>query len=134
MNTKRQSVQARAASQIRRLLKKLYPSTKWAVTSSGFAGGNGVRISWEGGPTEKEVEEITSPYQLGEFNRRGVYDYTNSRPDLPQVKYVIFQREQSKQTREALIGEFEEKWGITFNNRDDFHRKWVGRKFEETAF
>lgn len=110
---KRQSVQAKAAGQIRRLLKKLYPSTKWAVTSSSFAGGNGVRICWEDGPTKKEVEEIA---------------------DLPQVKYVIFQREQSKQTREALIGEFEEKWRMRFNNKDDFHRKWISRKFEETAY
>lgn len=113
---KKQSTQAQAAGQIRRLLKKLYPSTKWAVTSSSFAGGNGVRTCWEDGPTTAEIEEITSPYQLG------------------QVKYVIFQREQSKQTREALIGEFEEKWRMRFNNKDDFHRKWISRKFEETAY
>lgn len=123
-----------AVNQIRRLLEKLYPSTKWVITSDSFSGGNGVRISWEDGPTKKEVEEITNPYQYGGLNERGVYDFTNERPNLPQVKYVLLEREPTQKTRQALIDEFEERWGMKYNNREDFHRKQVYRKFEETAY
>lgn len=132
---RRQSTQAQAASQIRKKLKKAYPNTKWSVTSDSFAGGTSVDVSWEDGPTRSEVEKITSPYQYGEFNGMiDMYENTNRRKDIPQVKYVMVQREPSGQTRQALIDEFEKEWGVEFNQADYDHYTRVHRKFRETAY
>lgn len=103
------SSSANCASAIREELKKEFPSVKFSVKSSNFSGGDSVRISWENGPTTLEVSSITSKYQYGRFDgMTDMYEYSNSREDLPQSKYVQTQREISEEINnivfEALRG------------------------------
>ena len=84
---------AEVAKTIRKELKKNFSNTKFKVQSSGFAGGDDVRISWTDGPTEQEVNKIVSKYQYGSFDpMRDLYEITNDRKDITQVKYVLCQR------------------------------------------
>jgi len=92
------------ATAIREELKKNFPSVKFAVKSSNFAGGDSVHVSWTDGPTEKEIRNITSKYQYGSFNgMEDIYEYTNKRDDIPQTKYTQERRTISDSIQNIVV-------------------------------
>ncbi len=98
------SCAANCASAIREELKKVFPNVKFAVKSSNFAGGDSVNITWENGPIAKDVEKITNKYQSGHFDgMTDMYEYSNSREDLPQSKYVQTRREISEDVNSVVF-------------------------------
>jgi len=102
---------AQAAAAIREELKTKFKGVKFSVTSSNFANGNSVDIQWTDGPTEDEVSAITSKYQYGHFNgMEDIYEYSNSREDIPQAKFVSENRKQSEETRAAIDAAALELW------------------------
>ena len=83
---------ARTAKAIRKELKKNF-GVKFHVKSRDFAGGDDVRIYWTDGPSENEVEKVVNKYQYGSFDgMKDMYEYTNDRKDIAQVKYVLCER------------------------------------------
>lgn len=103
---------AKAAKAIREELKEAFPGVKFKVTSENYSGGDSVRGSWIDGPTERQVREITDKYQYGKFDgMTDMYEYTNTRSDIPQAKYISFGREYSEELVNALLNEAEEKFG-----------------------
>ncbi len=103
------STAANCAAAIREELKKEFPGIKFSVTSETFAGGNSVRIGWADGPLSDDVEKITDKYQYGQFNgMEDLYEYTNSRDDIPQAKYVSTSRKMSEETRAIIEASAEE--------------------------
>lgn len=87
------SIHAETAKVIRLELKLHFPTTKFKVNSSTFSGGNSVDITWTDGPTYDQVMEISQKYEYGSFNAMNdMYEHTNSRKDIPQVKYVQARR------------------------------------------
>lgn len=106
-NKGKSSSHAGAAAAIKAELKAAFPFTKFSVKSETYAGGNSVNITWKDGQTVEQVEKFTAKYQYGSFNgMEDLYEYTNSRSDIPQVKYVQEYRELSdeiiKQVAEQL--------------------------------
>ncbi len=96
---------AQAAQQIREILKKNFPTTKFSVKSENFAGGNAVTVSWIDSVAPKKVEALISHYQYGKFNSmEDIYEYNNSRDDIPQTKYLSCNR---KISDEVYQREFE---------------------------
>jgi hypothetical protein len=94
------SIAAQTATAIRRELKTAFPLTKFRVTSDNFSGGNAVRINWVDGPTYDEVSRLTVKYEYGRFDGMwDLYEYTNVRDDIPQVKYVTHHRQMSDRAR-----------------------------------
>jgi|GEM_PF-1316993 len=94
----------KAAKMIRQELKKAFPSTKFSVTSSLFSMGNSVSISWTNGPTTASVKAITDKYQYGHFDgMTDCYEYSNSRKDIPQSKFVQASREITKDIYETAF-------------------------------
>lgn len=90
---------ANCAQAIREELAKVFPGVKFKVTSQNFAGGDSVHISWTDGPLSSQVEEVTGKYQYGHFNgMEDLYEYSNSREDIPQTKYVSESRSMSEET------------------------------------
>ena len=84
---------AKTAKAIRAELKKAFPSIKFRVRSSNFAGGDSVSVGWVNGPTGDSVEEITAKYQYGHFDGMyDIYEYSNNIEGLPQAKYVSASR------------------------------------------
>jgi len=101
-NAGHQSSHASTAAAIRQELKTKFPNIKFSVTSESFAGGNAARISWENGATVAAVEEITQKYQYGRFNgMEDIYENSNDRDDIPQVKYVT----ESRSITDDLVNE-----------------------------
>ena len=88
-----QNTAAICAKTIKTELKAKYPLLKVGATSDVFAGGDSVDIRIEGNFTETQKEEIKAfarQYQEGSFDSmRDLYENTNLRKDLPQVKYVF---------------------------------------------
>jgi conjugative element/phage-associated large polyvalent protein len=84
----------KAAKLIRQELKKDFPKTKFSVTSNAYSMGNSIRISWINGPTTDYVNSITKKYQYGHFDgMTDCYEYSNTRKDIPQAKFVQTSRE-----------------------------------------
>lgn len=93
------SSQAAAAKQIRQILKNAFPSTKFRVRSSGYSMGDSVDVDWTDGPTRDQVNKLVGHYQYGHFNgMEDIYEYSNSRKDIPQTKFLMLQRDISEQT------------------------------------
>jgi len=100
------SSHAGASAAIKSELQAAFKGIKFSVTSESFSGGNSVHVSWVDGPTVAEVEKISQKYQYGHFNgMEDIYESTNSRDDIPQVKYVSERREKSESIT-ALLPDF----------------------------
>lgn len=100
MTTQRRLTEhAATAKAIRAELKEQIPSVKFRVRSQSFSMGNAVDVFWNGeGTTEAEISAVISKYQYGRVNSMtDGYDMTNSRSDLPQVKYVHLNLERGTQ-------------------------------------
>lgn len=110
------SEHAAAAKAIRRDLKAAFPTVAFRVRSSSFAGGNAVDIDWVDGPTTRQVDRIVAAYEYGSFDgMRDLYEVTNSRDDVPQVKYVQTQRRFSAATKRAGIEHLNAIYGWTLD-------------------
>lgn len=102
-NKGKSSSHAAASAAIKAELAKAFPHVKFSVRSSSFAGGNSVDISWTDGATVEQVEAISGKYQYGSFNgMEDLYEYTNTREDIPQVKYVSEYREVSQAIKDEV--------------------------------
>lgn len=85
---------ALCANEIKQLLKKEFPTIKFKVRSENFANGNAVRVSWNLGPLEKEIDDLVSKYQYGHFDgMTDMYEHSNYRKDINQAKYITCCRE-----------------------------------------
>ena len=112
---------ALCALAIREELKKEFPAVKFSVKSSNFAGGDSVHISWNEGPTSREVDVFTNKYQYGSFDgMTDMYNYSNTREDLPQSKYVSTRREISEEVNNVV---FESLKLLSPEDRQDYEIK-----------
>lgn len=104
---------ARAAKLIRAELKKALPKTKFRVRSNNYAGGDSVYVRWTDGPTRSTVKEITDKYQYGHFDGMiDLYEYSNNIEGLPQVKYVLEQRDISDEAYARKKATLAKEFGI----------------------
>lgn len=101
------STHANCSKAIKAELQEAFKGVKFSVKSDSFSGGDSVHINWTDGPTNEQVREITSKYQQGRFDgMTDMYEYTNTNPNLPQVKYVSERRDYSEGVEELLKEEF----------------------------
>lgn len=98
------STHAEAAKMVRKELKQTFPEIKFRVTSKSYSGGDSLRVSWINGPTSKEINAIISKYQYGHFDGMyDIYENSNNRNDIPQVKYVFADREIAEEIKEEVF-------------------------------
>jgi hypothetical protein len=98
------STHAHAAKLIRADLKKAFPNIKFRVVSDSFSMGTSIDVYYVDGPKSREVEAVIKKYQYGEFNGyTDGYEYSNSRDDIPQVKFVCANRESSTPYLEDVL-------------------------------
>ena len=101
--TKQITEHAHAAKLIRKELKRR--GMKCTVRSSSFAGGNSVNVHvYEDLRPEvrEDLESWCKQFEYGTFDgMTDCYHYDNRRDDIPQVKYVLFQVEYSREARDA---------------------------------
>lgn len=56
------------ATLIRSALKRTFPGTAFSVTTKTYSGGGSVDVSWEDGPTHKQVEEVVDRFETKGFD------------------------------------------------------------------
>lgn len=119
---------AKAAAAIKAELKKAFPEIKFSVKSHNYSGGDSVRISYNDAVPVKQIETITDKYQYGNFNgMEDIYEYSNSRDDIPQSKYVFVDREISEANKQIVKSEIEKKYGIDMSDNQacfNFFHEW----------
>ena len=111
---------ADAASEIRKVLKVAFPKIKFSVTKR--SGGNSVNIDWENGPTKKEVQAYTRDFEMGNFDAMtDSYSFSNRNKNIPQVKYLFWNRYISKNLYNYLKQEIEKGWN--FEGMNDYQKQ-----------
>ena len=93
---------AAAAKIIRKELKK--HGIQGSVRSSSYSNGSSIQVTLIDPlpATLKAVREFASDFQYGSFNgMEDIYEFTNNRRDIPQVKYVLVNAEYSDDLLEA---------------------------------
>jgi hypothetical protein len=106
---------AECAMKIKQELKSKFPGVDFSVRSENYTGGDAVRIAWLDGPTEAQVDNVVGKFKEGHFDgMNDIYEYSNRREDIPQVKYITKSRGMSQETRAALMPDAElifQIWG-----------------------
>jgi len=134
-----------AAKNIRRELKKAFPSVKFSVRSKSYSGGNHVDVEWIDGPTLKEVQSITNKYEKGQFDGMTDsynYDKRNSWVDVfGGTKYLFTKRSYSDaHVQKALsnLGTMDDKTYTVddykmgrIHNINQSHSHWVREELEK---
>ncbi len=101
---KQKTTHARAAAAIKSDLKKAWPGVKFSVSSESFSMGDAVRIEWQDGPTQSQVEKLTKKYQYGHVDcMTDYYEHSNVNKDLPQTKYITTSRRMSEESRVLVL-------------------------------
>lgn len=92
---------ALAAKSIRNDLKKEFPSISFRVTCKNYSMGDHVNVYYTDGVPTKDVECLIKKYQYGHFDgMQDLYEYSNSRNDIPQTKYLFVERDYSQQAQQ----------------------------------
>lgn len=123
-----QTQNGQAAKQIRTILKNAWPTVPFRVTSKSYTGGSNVVIHWTDGPTRREVEAITKQYQYGSFDgMQDLYEYTNTRDDIPQVRYVQTDRTTSNDAKVAMVNWLNKTfgWELRLVERTSMGQTWL---------
>lgn len=131
---KQKSTAANCAAAIREELKTSFAGVKFSVTSENFSMGNSVNIKWIDGPTEDEVKTITGKYQYGHFNgMEDIYEYSNSREDIPQTKYVTESRNLSEANKATIEAAALEIWKGDDWDTKNHRQRQVRELFNNTS-
>jgi hypothetical protein len=97
---------ARGAKNLKRLLNDRWPGIKFEVKSESYSMGCSIRVRWDDGPTEKEVDAIADRFQDSDFD--GMTDSTNYRGAsafrelMGHAKHVSGSRDYSNAAMEAV--------------------------------
>ncbi|QBI19330.1 hypothetical protein ER308_07085 [Egibacter rhizosphaerae] len=68
MTHRRYLAPTETAKLLRKHLRATFPSAKFSVRTSKYAGGASLRVSWTDGPTDDEVRAATSLYEGADFD------------------------------------------------------------------
>ena len=85
------SEQAQVAKLLKKKAKELGIKVVWSKSDS-FAGGDSVRLRFNAGSDDavKQLEDYSHQFKQGHFDgMNDIYEYSNSRDDVPQTKYLF---------------------------------------------
>ena len=108
---KQPTTNALAAKMIRQTLARVFPGVSFTATSKSYSGGNSVSVKWTDGPTESMVSTVVARFQMGSFDgMQDLYEYTNRRDDLPQVRWVHTSRSYSRAAYLDVVNYLNRHW------------------------
>lgn len=119
---------AAAAKMIRATLKAAFPTVAFTVRSRSFAGGDAVDVRWTDGPTSDAVDALIGQHEYGHFDGSiDLYEYSNVREDIPQVRHVQTRRDMSDDTQRAIVDWLNRYWGYELRliEREERGRRWL---------
>lgn len=116
---------AETAKLIRKELKEKFPNIKFSVTSKSYSGGSSVDIHWFNGVPAEQINAIVAKYEYGHFDGlTDLYEMSNVRDDIPQVKYIFAQREITQDKKDEMQKKLEHDFGIDFSNEQEVFTKF----------
>lgn len=104
---------ALAAQMIRKEIKAAFPGVNFTCRSENYSGGNSVDVNMIDQPREiyDAIKKITGKYQMGHFDGMvDCYEYSNSRDDIPQVKFVFCRNDISPAKRQEVYSGIRQYW------------------------
>jgi len=114
---------AKAASIIRKELKA--NGLNVTVKSKNYSGGNSIDVTIHKDLTPAGVKEVTAycdQFEMGHFDgMRDLYEYSNTRNDIPQVKFVFVHVDYSDEIHQASRDYIDEINGIEENQKDRYY-------------
>jgi hypothetical protein len=125
------SSHALGAKNIKKELKKKWPTVKFSVKSKSFSGGDDISVSWTDGPRSEDVSKILDKYEEGSFDgMTDCYDYNHENiwPDIfGGAKYVMGQRDLSNELAEKMLKKACAEYGEEYRGLDAYYTKiWGG--------
>jgi hypothetical protein len=119
--SKPKSRYAQAAASIKKELSAAFPGIKFSVKSKSFSMGNSVDVSWELGPTSKEVDVILDKYTEGDFDgMTDSYNYRKNdqfRASHGSAKYVHGSRSMPDGLFDRLCRDIARHQGVLFTSQ-----------------
>lgn len=115
--TKVKTEAAKGAALIRAELKKSFPGIKFRVTSENYSGGSAINVYMTDvkPAIAEQVKSIASKFQYGHFDAMtDCYEYSNSKSDLPQAKYVFVNNELSAELKSEIEAYIMSKYDSSF--------------------
>lgn len=91
-------------------LKKAFPATKFSVRGSKYSGGSSIDVSWDAGPTTKQVKKVIGKYHGAEFD--GMDDSKHLTGAPYQNDYIFTHRELSDAIMKAEMKALAEKYHL----------------------
>ena len=112
------------AKDIRAELKRELPKVKFSVKSESYSMGNAVRISWELGPTERQVKKYVDKYEAGSFDgMTDSYTYTPKQFRTQySAKYVQCSRHIPSILFETMCKDYATALGATYTDYNSRHQ------------
>lgn len=108
---------ALAAQQIRKILKEKFPKIKFTVKSSNYSNGDSIHVEYTNGILPELVEKEIKQYQYGTFDgMTDMYEYTNSREDIPQTKYLFVSRKITPDVKAKVKSDIAKSFGLKDEN------------------
>lgn len=104
---------------VRAELKKEFPNVKFRVRTDVYR----IEVDYVDGPAYDTVRKIMDKYEMGHFNSmEDIYEYDNSREDVPQREYAFVEREISLEYGQDALDEFNKYWNTDCkpNVRDSY--------------
>ena len=106
---------AKAAAEIRAILRKAFPAVKFHVTSSNYSMGDSVSVSYCDGVTTDKVGALIGRYEYGTFDGTDdSYHYDNVREDIPQTRHLFIDRDYSDAVRAKTAKELAAELQVDF--------------------
>jgi hypothetical protein len=114
---------ALAASNIKKELAAAFPGIKFSTRSKSFSMGDSVDVSWELGPTTKEVDAIIGKYEYGRFDGMQDLQYNDQDPERcafrathGEAKYVHGSRSKPDGLYEQMCRDIAQHLGIEYSS------------------
>lgn len=115
------------AKLVRKVLKAKFPTTKFSVRSSIYAGGSSISVTWTDGPSKKEIDSVVKFYEGAEFD--GMIDMKSYVSQIMILEgesfptevrfgadFVFTYREMSAEFKASLIKKFEQIAGTKYDD------------------
>ena len=127
---------AQAAQLIRKELKTALPGLEFTCKSQTYSMGSSITVGMidQTHEIKEQVEKITAKYIYGSFDgMTDCYNMTNSRDDIPQVKYLFVENDMSDDTRQGIYSLFRKSWvgGDTLPEKYDGNAYLDGKYISE---